>query len=155
MAEKETVKIEEPKFTAKKVVDVAGFFTKENSEKGMWFEPEISGVKIGLKFLVIGAESDEAAEYLAEYDKGIEKINTIEDARQKNEKTREAMATVTSKLVKDIAPGDAVDEIMINGKPLAYSPAVVYTIMYNSVSIADKIIRFSRKDTGFMEKKRG
>lgn len=133
-------------------VDIAGFFTKENSEKGMWTEPNING-PVGVKFRVIGSESNEAAQYLADYDKDMDRISQIKDPSQKNEETRVAMATVTSKLVKDIACGDGVDEIKINGKPLVYSHETVYAIMYNSIAIADKLIRFSRRDSDFMTKK--
>lgn len=133
-------------------VDIASFFTKENSEKGMWMEPNVNG-KVGIEFLVIGAESNEAAVYLADYDKDMERINEIKDPKQKNEATRVAMATVTAKLVKNLRPANGIDEIKINGKPLTYSHEVVYVIMYNSIAIADKIIRFSRRDSDFMEKK--
>lgn len=148
MAEKEVVENE-----AKVSVDIADFFTKENSEKGVWTEPTVNGTSVGVKFLVIGAESNEAAQYLADYDKDMERIEQIKDPKQKNEETRIAMATVTSKLIKDLAAGDGVDSIKINGKPLAYSHEVVYAIMYNSISIADRIIRFSRRDSDFMGKK--
>lgn len=147
MAEKEELVSEE-----KVSVDISGFFTKQNSEKGMWTEPNING-PIGVKFLVIGAESNEAARYLADYDKDMERINQIKDPAQRNEEMRVAMATVTAKLVKNIACGEGVGEIKINGKPLTYSHETVYAIMYNSIPIADKIIRFSRRDSDFMAKK--
>lgn len=143
---------ENEKETKKVSVDISKFFTKEHSEKGVWFEPDVDG-KIGIEFLVIGAESNEAAGYLADYDKAIDKINSEDDPKVRNEQTRAALATVTAKLVKNLRPAAGIDEIKINGKPLTYSHDLVYEIMYNSVTIADRIIRFSRKDSGFMEKK--
>lgn len=143
---------ENEKNTKKTSVDISKFFTRENSEKGVWFEPEVNG-KIGIEFLVIGAESNEAAEYLSDYDKAIDKINSEADPKVRNEQTRVALATVTSKLVKNLRPAEGIDEIKIDGKPLSYSHDFVYEIMYNSITIADRIIRFSRKDSGFMKKK--
>lgn len=147
MAEKDEV-IQEEK---KNVVDIADFFTKKRSEEGVWFEPNING-NIGLEFLVIGAESNEAAQILADYDKDVTRINEIKEPEKKNEEMRKAMAEVAAKLVKNLRPsGDA--KILIDGKPLTYSHSNVYTIMYNSLPIADKIVRFSRRDSGFMAKK--
>lgn len=134
-----------------KIVDIADFFTKENAEKGVWFEPNVGG-KLGLEFLVIGSESNEAAEILAQYDKDMTKIEEIKEADRKNEETRKALAQGVSKLVKGIRGVDGITPVL-NGKPLEYSPAVVYTIMYNSFSIANEILRFSRKASGFMAKK--
>ncbi len=135
----------------KRVVDILSFYTKENSEKGVWMEPNING-KIGIEFLVIGSESNEAAEILADYDKAISKIEEIKDVEEKNEQTRIALATATSKLVKDIRGAEGVAP-MVGDKPLSYSASTAYAIMYNSYSIANEILRFSRKATGFMEKK--
>lgn len=136
----------------KTIVDIADFFTKENSEKGVWFEPNVGGGRLGLEFLVIGSESNEAAEILAQYDKDIGKVEEIKEADKRNEETRKALAQAVSKLVKGIRGADGIEPV-INGKPLTYSPAVVYTIMYNSFPIANEILRFSRKASGFMAKK--
>lgn len=141
----------EEKKEEKVIVDISCFYTKESSEKGVWMEPNIGG-KIGIEFRVIGSESDEAAEILADYDKALAKIDEIKDPKARNEQTRVALATATSKLVKGIRGADGVAP-MVGDKPLTYSPATAYAIMYNSFSIANEILRFSRKATGFMEKK--
>lgn len=132
-------------------IDIADFFTKERGETGVWCEPNING-KIGVEFKVIGAESNEAAQLFADYDKDMSKINEIKDAAAKNEETRKALATVTSKLVKDFRSVSG-KPLLINGKPLSFNHANMYTIMYSSPSIADRILRFARNDTNFMVKK--
>mgnify|MGYP002626821084 CR=1 FL=1 len=71
---------------------------------------------------------------------------------KRNEEIRKALASAVSKLVKDIRGADGITP-MVNGKPLSYNAAVVYTIMYNSFPIANEILRFSRKASGFMVKK--
>ena len=76
----------------------------------------------------------------------------IKDPKERNEQTRVALATATSKLVKDIRGTDGVTP-KVGDKPLTYSATTAYAIMYNSFSIANEILRFSRKATGFMEKK--
>ena len=80
------------------------------------------------------------------------RINEIKDAAIKNEETRKALATATSKLVKDFRAVDG-KPLLMGGKPLAFNHANVYTIMYSSPSIADRILRFARNDTNFMAKK--
>lgn len=156
MAENELIENELDEETivteAQGTVDISDFFTKENSEKGVWFEPNVNG-KIGIEFLVIGAESNEAAQFLADYDKDTVRINEIKDPAKRNEEIRVAMAKVVARLVKDIRPAEGVGKILIAGKPLTYSHEVVYSIMYNSLPIADRIIRFSRRDSDFMAKK--
>lgn len=147
MAEKEF----EGETTEDTIVDIADFFTKDSSENGVWFEPNING-KIGIEFLVIGAESNEAAQLFADYDKDMVRIDEIKDSAKKNEETRKAIATVASKIVKGIR-GTEGKKILVSGKPLKYDPATAYAIMYNSPSIANKIVRFSRNDTNFMVKK--
>ncbi len=149
MAEKETLNEENGKKT---VVDIADFFTKENSENGVWFEPVVGGGKLGIEFLVIGSESNEAAEALAQYDKDIGKVEDIKETAKKNEETRKALASAVSKLVKGLRGADGVVP-MVNGKPLTYTPPAVYSIMYNSYPIANEILRFSRKASAFMAKK--
>lgn len=134
-----------------RIVDISDFFTKENSEKGVWYEPNVNG-KIGLEFLVIGAESNEAAEVLAQYDKDAARIEEIKDADKKNEESRKALAEAVAKLVKDIRGAEGIKP-MINGKPLTYNHATIFAIMYNSFPIANEILRFSRKASGFMAKK--
>lgn len=147
MAEKEEITQEK-----KIAVDISDFFTKEKSETGAWCNPVIDGEKLGIEFLVIGSESNEAAAILNQYDKDITKIEEIKDVEKRNEETRKALATAISKLVKDIRGAEGVNP-MVNGKPLTYSVAVVYTIMYNSFTIANEILRFSRRASAFMEKK--
>lgn len=132
-------------------IDIADFFTKDNSENGVWHEPNING-KIGIEFLVIGAESNEAAQLFADYDKDMVRIEEIKDPTKKNEETRKAIANVASKIVKNIRGADG-KKLAIGGKPFKYDAAAAYTIMYNSPSIANKIIRFARNDTNFMAKK--
>ena len=133
------------------VLNIEDFFTKDNSENGVWHELNING-KIGIEFLVIGAESDEAAQLFADYDKDMVRIEEIKDPKQKNEETRKAIASVASKIVKGIRGANG-KTVMIGNKPLKYDSPTAYTIMYNSPSIANRIIRFSRNDTNFMEKK--
>ena len=149
--ELENTEVNVSEVTKEDVINLEDFFTKDNSEKGVWFEPNING-KIGIEFLVIGAESDEAAQLFADYDKDMGRIEEIKDAKQKNEETRKAIAGVASKIVKGIRSASG-KPIMIGGKELKYDAATTFTIMYNSPSIANKLIRFSRNDTNFMEKK--
>lgn len=135
----------------KGAIDIADFFTKESQENGVWCEPNIGG-KIGVEFLVIGAESNEAAQIFADYDKDMNRINEIKDASTKNEETRKALATATSKLVKGMRSTSGKTLVM-KGESFAFNYANAYMIMYSSPSIADRILRFARNDTNFMVKK--
>lgn len=132
-------------------IDIADFFTKENQDNGVWCEPSLDG-KIGVEFLVIGAESNEAAQLFADYDKDMGRIKDIKDVSTKNEEIRKALATTAAKITKDFRAKNG-KPLLIKGEPLKYSFNACYTIMYNSPSIADELIRFSRKDTNFMAKK--
>lgn len=144
--------VEEKQVSAKRIVDVSSFFTKSNQENGVFHEPSIEGQGLGIRFKVIGSESDEGASIFSEYDKDVDRIEAIEDSKKKNEASRDSMARIASKLTKDISPVEGVEAI-INGKPLTYDKDILYEIFYNSPTIANDIIRFSRRDTNFMEKK--
>lgn len=137
---------------AKQVVDISDFFTKDRKEEGVWHEPVIEGKRIGILFKVIGSDADSAATVFADYDKEIEKLDSVEDPEKKIKGLKEVQARTSAKLVKDIKAQDGY-EALINGEPLAYSEETVYRIFINATSIAADIISFSRRDGNFMVKK--
>ena len=135
-----------------KVVDLSEFFTTQRMEEGVWFEPTVYGKSTGLEFKVIGADSDEAAVIMSDYAKDTQKIEEEDDPQEKNKKTRELLATYSSKLVKDIRVIEGY-EVKLNGDEVRYSKDLVYNFFYESPRFAIEILNFARRDSNFTERK--
>lgn len=145
MATEKTEALEE------KVIDISDFFTTDNEDKGMWFEPVIDGSKTGIEFQVIGANSDKNAVSAERYNKKLAEINAIKDPAEASAKRKELEADRIADLVVGVRskPGTTV---VVNKKPLEYSREVIVLLMRKSPMMAQAIFNFAYKTSNFMKK---
>lgn len=136
-----------------KTVDISAFFNRKNEEEGVWFEPEILGEPLGLRFKVIGSNSNAAAKATADYRREMDKVSAIKDEGEKNERTMEAIAKYTSALTRDIKPAEGVKAVN-GGAEFSYTEEGCYQVMLNSSVIARAVLDFAYSDRNFMNKSR-
>jgi len=125
-----------------------GFVTQENAEKGVWFEPELNGKKIGVEFLVIGKDSDIVKKFITEQSRMFPKM-TKEEAEQFdiNEQARKGVAL----RIRDMRSTDG-QPIVLAGETLTASKASYLKIFEAIPDIQDSIWFFSEKRANFLSK---
>lgn len=137
---------------AEETFEISDLFTKEQEDNGVWYEPEVKGRPLGIKFKVIGNESAEGSVIINSLMKEIDKIKSLENTKEKAEKERQITARYISKLVKDM---EATREgILLHGKPVKYNEDNVYDIFYNALYICNDVYAFSRKSINFIREKK-
>lgn len=68
----------------KRTFDLADLiFTKDNENEGVWVEPELFGVKIGVEFKVIGANCDKLITVIEEFNKKYAEVSAIKDTTER------------------------------------------------------------------------
>lgn len=135
-------------------VNIEDFFTKENEEKGVWFEPEINGVPCGIMFLVTGAGTDRNITNSERFEKKIREIkDKYKDPEEQNAAMRKANAERVADFVSGIKAAEGC-EIDFGGKPVEYSRPMMEKIFYNSPMIANEILSFAVRTANFMSRKK-
>lgn len=129
--------------------DISKFYTKDNGEKGVPFEPVIDGEKVGIAFNVISYHSVKAARAVEDFGKEIDELKKITDPEEKKRREFDANAALATALVTGFSEGSR-GPVCINGKALEYSDEACYAIMLNAVPIANAIIDFSIKNKNFL-----
>ena len=74
------------------VLDIAQFFSRDNENNGVWFEPEINGKKCGFEFLVCGVNSNTASVADEKWNKQRSELKAIEDPKERAKKDDEIFA---------------------------------------------------------------
>lgn len=140
--------------TAKRKFDLSDIiFTKKNEEEGVWVEPEIFGMKIGVEFKILGANSNRLITVIEEFNKKYAEVSAISDLEKKAEELDKlyvdtaAKRTVGLRCAKDA-------EITIEGKPVEYSDETVRHIFEQSPVCAQYIVLYSRNAENFTNRKK-
>ncbi len=128
-------------------------FTKDNEEEGVWVEPEIFGIKIGVEFKVIGANSDKLIPVIEEFNKKYGEINAIKDPAEKARKADELYIDTAAKRTVGLRCAEDA-EVVIEGKPIEYSDELVRHIFEKSPVCAQYIVLFSRNTENFTNRKK-
>lgn len=127
-------------------------FTKDNEEEGRWIEPVIFGQRIGIMFLVLGANSDRISVINEEMNMKLAEYSKIEDPEDRSKKINELYASSASKRVIGLKNAPDAD-ITIDGKPVEYSQNVVKHIFEKSPETAKFVVRYSNDSGNFTNKK--
>lgn len=147
-----TKKAETEKDTKRKFDLATLVFTKDNEEEGRWVEPVIFGQKIGVEFLVLGANSDRISIVNEDFNKRRADIAKLVDPEERAKQTDALYAKSAAQRV--IGLRNAPDaEITVNGKPIEYSQPMVELIFSKSPDTASFIVRFSMDSENFTDKK--
>lgn len=137
----------------KKVVDIADFFTTSREKEGVWYEPKVDDVGIGIEFKILGYSSDQNVISAEVYRKEHEAAEAETDPVKKNNMERDAVCKRIASLITDLR-GKNGNEIKIGGKPLTYSEDAVRQILYENIDIRTDLFRATLDTPNFQMKKR-
>lgn len=135
------------KTTKENELDISMFFSRENENNGVWFEPTIKGVPSGIEFLVCGLNSNVASVADEEWNKDRQTLSDIKDEKLRSKKEDELFAVRISKYILDIR-GKGGKKLVIGGKEVTKDD--IYDIVYNSPAILVEISRFASRLENFL-----
>jgi hypothetical protein len=138
-AEMETIKIE-------------NFFTRDNEEKGVWFEAIVNGQPTGIEGLVLGANSSTAIIATNQWNKEIEEQKLIEDDVERNVQYEMSCAKRVAAIVSKLR-GKGGKELSFKGKT-TLDKSDIELIMLNSPAMAASFLNFSNRNANFLEGKK-
>lgn len=135
----------------KRKVHIEDFFTRDNEEKGKWFEPKIDGVSCGFEFLVTGATTNEAMADDEHFESLYAKADEIKDPVERFEQKMKVDAERCARLVKGIRPAKDC-EIDFDGKDIEYTQELIETIFYKSPLIKKAVTNYASKTANFINR---
>lgn len=133
----------------KKTINLEDFFTEDNEEKGVWFEPKIKGIPCGIEFLVTGTGTDENIANSERYEKALSELEDEKDLVEKAKKLKLLDANRIAEFVKGIRPSEG-NTIQYGGKPLEYSVPLIQQLILKSPLIKIEIIKFAKDTANFI-----
>lgn len=151
MAEKKVSKAIEKKDVKKpvkkaepKVIDISRFFNVTREKEGVWYEPKINGVPLGLELKVLGPSAEAVRKAAVEYDKVHDKNAKIfeSDPGRALDLEQEALAKRASAAVVDIR-GARGNVIKIDGKPLEFSKEIIERLFFENGDITGDVLAAS------------
>lgn len=129
------------------VVDIAQFFSRDNENNGVWFEPEIKGKKCGFEFLVCGVNSNTASLADEKWSKKKSELESIKDPKERAEKDDEIFAERIAGFILDIRGKDK-KRLIANGKEVTKDD--IPLIIYNSPALAVEVSKFASSLENFL-----
>lgn len=129
--------------------DISRFYTRDNGERGIPFEPVVNGEKVGITFNVLSYHSVKAAKAVERFNKEADELKKVDDVEERKRREFEANASLAAGLVAGFSEGSR-GKVVVDGKPLEYSEEMCYAIMLNAVPIANAVIEFALKTRNFM-----
>lgn len=144
MAEKKKAEME--------IIKIENFFTRDNEEKGVWFEAVVNGQKTGIEGLVLGANSSTAIIATNQWNKEIEEQKLIEDDIEKNAQYEMSCAKRVAAIVSKLRGKDG-KELSFKGKT-SLDKSDIEEIMLNSPAMAASFLNFSNRNANFLEGKK-
>lgn len=135
----------------KDVIEISDFFTTSREKEGVWIEPEINGVGLGVEFKVVGQSSPIFVEAISKYMAAHNKVLEETDIKKAYELETEAQSDRSASIVVDLRakPGVKLED---GGEALKYSPDVVRKIMYEITAIRDDVWEKASRSYSFMKK---
>lgn len=134
------------------VVNIEDFFTADNEDSGVWFEPRIKGNPCGIEFLVTGANTDKNAAQAERFKKERAKIEELKDPEERAKKLKEIDAKRGADFVIGIRPAKGC-KINFDGQELTYSKPTIEKILLGAPLIRIEIINFAYETENFMKGK--
>jgi hypothetical protein len=135
----------------KEVIDIADFFTTTRSKTGVWHEPVLNGVGMGIEFKILGPSSDEAVIASEEYDRAHEKALSEKDGRTAVEIERQALAERAASIIREVrAKGGKA--LVCNKKEFKASKDELRTVMYENEDVCLDILMAAGKSATFMKR---
>lgn len=128
-------------------LDLAVFFSRDNENNGVWYEPQIKGIGCGFEFKICGVNSNTATKADEKWNKKKAEVAAIENEEVRNKKEDEIFAERVTGYIVDIRGKDG-KKIVIKGKEITKDD--IYNIIYNSPALAVEVTRFATKIENFL-----
>lgn len=135
------------------VVNIEDFFTADNEEEGVWFEPIIKGTPCGIEFLVTGSNTDKNAAQAERFKKARAEIEKLKDPEERSAKLKEIDAKRAAEFVHGLRAAKGC-KVNFGGQPLEYSKPMVEKIMFGAPLIRIEIINFAYDTANFMKREK-
>lgn len=136
----------------KKIVNLEDFFTDVNEREGVWHEPIIDNIPLGLEFLLVGVHPEESIKKMDELDKKSDEIrNSDKSDEEKEEALKWLDAERVAVLTKDIRSTDG-SELMIKGKPFKFSEEAAKELYYHNAELKMECVDFVLKSSNFIKR---
>ncbi len=132
-------------------LDISQFFTMENEEKGVWFEPFSGSTPTGFEVLVYGPNSKKAWLSGEKYLKELESLQDETDEEVKHDRSNELLVEAVAERCGGIRGKDGAT-LTIKGKEVTNDD--LKTILTQAPLIALSIWKYCQKADGFLEKKK-
>lgn len=129
-------------------LDISKFFSKQNEEDGIWYEPKVRGVGVGFEVKVYGPNSTAAAIAQDKYQKAKDEIAKIEDLKVRNEATDKMLAEYAAALVADIRGLNGVKLVNKDGSEVTIKD--MKNFLYQAPVLASDIARFETNQNNFL-----
>ena len=124
-----------------KVIDISKFFNITREKEGVWYEPKINGVPLGLELKILGPSAEEVRKAAIEYDKAHEEsVKMIKtDQGKALDMEQEALSKRAAAAVVDIRGANG-NVIKIDGKPLVYSKEIIERLFFENGDITGDVL---------------
>lgn len=137
----------------KNIVNLEDFFTDDNEQDGIWFEPKIKGIPCGFEFLVTGTGTDENIANSERFEKAMAETEDIKDPIERVKKQKILDANRVAEFVKGIRASEG-HEVLSGGKPVEYSVPLIQKILLKSPLIKLELIRFAKDTANFIKREK-
>lgn len=139
------------KKTVENEINVLDFFSKDNEEKGMWFEATIKGEPTGIEFKIFGPNSNQVWKLNNEYSKSLKELDNIQDDEERKVRSDKLLVDMMTGRVCDIRGKDGA-VLKINDKEVTKDD--VRTIFENAPSIVYSVWEIAQNEDNFLGKRK-
>lgn len=134
-------------------INIEDFFTTENEETGVWFEPIIKGIPCGIEFLVTGSNTDKNAAQAERFKKARAEIEKLKDPEERSARLKEIDSKRAAEFIQGMRAAKGC-KANFGGQPLEYSKPMVEKIMFGAPLIRLEIINFAYETANFMKREK-
>ena len=148
---KEEKKEEVVEAVKKDTVDISDFFTTSRAKAGIWHEPKIGEIGIGIELKILGSSANEAIVASAEYEVEHERIINGLKGAEAVEAERKALSKRAAALVTG-ARGKSGKTLVNGKKDFECTKEALEELMYENDFICFDVIRVSEDSTEYIKK---
>lgn len=131
--------------------DLDKFFTRDNEEKGQFYEPSFLGAKSGLKFLIYGPNSSKSIVANAAFYKEMDEIAIIDDEEERAAKISEAQTRKLCKTIGKVEHSDGTP-LTISGK--LFEKEDLYNFLIQAPIIQESLFNYQAKAENFLDREK-
>lgn len=129
--------------------ELSNLFTRERINSGVWYEPRVESLSLGLRFCITGASSPDNLIAYQDYLFGMNEIKDEKTIASFVSKKTLLDADMAAKLVIDMQTVNG-EEIIINGVKLTDVKDALKKLFEENNALAVDVIDFATKESNFM-----